>query len=260
MIPRDVLGLYGPNREYWDDQVYRDIADARVRWVVWRADADTTAPGKLANMGVNVIAQCPDAFGDDPHLDPALECQNLFAEVSQYCPPGTPVVFDNEPNLNPLRAGSWFAEQWTRYARAYMATWRYYDSGGQFPVVLPALAVGPDRNGSLWNQTQTENLTEADGIGLHAYWQSADQIQQPHFGRPWHLIPLHLEYRPKYVIEYGNTLPGLTHSATLDQYELFLGGLPSTVRCACLFGLHLTDEWNRFRITRDVIEWLARLE
>jgi len=257
---RDVLGLYGPNKPVWPLEVYEQIHRSRVSWVLWRTDADEHAPKVLASMGLRVLAQAPDAFNSNPYIEPAAECENLYADVSQFCPTGTPVAFDNEPNLHPLKAGTWYAEQWTRYARAYMAYWRYLDPGRQYPLILPALAVGPDRNGRLWHDTQLENLDEADGVGLHAFWQQATQINEADFGAPWKLIPGQHIVPDFHVLEYANTLPGLTHADTRDQYEAFLRGLPVGVRCACLFGLGLTDDWDRFRITPAVLDWLASLE
>jgi hypothetical protein len=260
MSLRDVLGLYGPNKPVWSLEAKQQILDSRVKWVVWRLDADPSAPSWLDAAGIRVIAQDSDGFNGDPYLDPVAEAAQVFALLEERCPPGTLMVPDNEPNLHPKTATAWHAEQWTRYLRAYMAYWRYLDPGGHYPLITPALAVGPDRNGALWHQTQLENLVEADGRGLHAYWQFTEQIRDPDFGAPWELLR-NEEIPPSlYVLEYGNTWPQFTHADTLSQYETFLLGLPTTVKCAALFGVDLTDDWIRFRITRDVIEWLARLE
>lgn len=260
MTLRDILGLYGPNKPKWSEEAYQAIIDSRVSWVVWRLDADPEAPQILASKGINVICQDIDGWSADPFAAPALEAAQAFNEVCERCPPGTPFVFENEPNLDPKRAGIWHAEQWARFARAYMAQWRWLDPAGQFPLILPALAVGPDRNGRLWHRTNWENLRECDGIGLHAYWQQPDQVMQPDFGQPWALLDHAFSARESYVLEYANTHPGLTHADTRDQYNLFLHSLPLTVKCACLFGVDLTDEWSRFSVSRDVIEWLARLK
>jgi hypothetical protein len=260
MSLRDVLGLYGPNKPTWTEEAKTDILNSRVSWVVWRTDSDPSAPQWAFEHGLNVIAQDSDGFNGDPYLDPVDQVADAFAFISKHCPPGTLFVPDNEPNLHPKTATAWHAEQWTRYFRAYMAYWRYLDPGGRYPLITPALSVGPDRNGALWHQTQNENLLEADGVGLHAYWQLPEQITDEAFGAPWELLPNHAVTDPTYVLEYGNTLPGLTHADTLDQYTAFLRELPASVKCAALFGVDLTDDWIRFRITRDVIEWLAQLE
>lgn len=260
MSLRDRLGLYGPNKPQWTDGVYQDIDRAKVKWVVWRTNTDPDAPQILANAGYNVIAQAPDRFSNDEWLDPAYQAGQDYNIVAATCRPGTPYVPDNEPNLNPLRAGAWYAEQWTRYLRAYMAVWRWLDAAGHYPLVTPALAVGPDRNGSLWHHTGSENEREADSRGLHAYWQVHEQIADPNFGAPWKLIPNTITDSDLYVLEYANTLPELTHAQTLPEYETFLRSLPPNVHCACLFGLDLTHDWDRFRITEPVLDWLAELQ
>ena len=117
----------------------------------------------------------------------------------------------------------------------------------------------PDRNCGLWHYIGRENLREANGRGLHAYWQVPDQILDPNFGAPRELLPFAARDKPLYVLEYANTLPRLTHEQTLPEYEAFLRGLPAEVSCACLFGLGLTDDWSRFAITEPVLDWLAAL-
>ena len=259
MIRREILGLYGPNRPSWRDADYEALVRSKVSWVVWRLDADPSAPKALAAMGIQPIAQALDRFSGAAWLDPARQATSDYEVVQRTCPPGTPFVPDNEPNLNPLRAGNWYAEQWTRYLRAYMAVWRWLDAAGAYPLVTPALAVGPDRNGELWLDIGAENLSEANGQGMHAYWQNEVSIQNPHFGAPWELGRRRLVVPKHYVIEYANTLPDLTHADTLDQYETFLRGLPAHVRCACLFGLNLTPDWDRFAVSEPVLDWLAGL-
>ncbi len=259
MISRDVLGLYGPNRPSWRAADYEAFHRAAISWVVWRLDADPAAPKVLASMGIQPIAQAPDRFSSNAWLDPAQQAARDYAVVSRTCPPGTPFVPDNEPNLNPLRAGAWYAEQWTRYLRAYMAVWRWLDAAGAYPLIAPALAVGRDRNGELWHEVGRENLREADARGLHAFWQDELSVQDPHFGAPWELLPLPTTASNLYVLEYANTLPGVTHADTLRQYEAFLRGLPAGVRCSCLFGLNLTPDWDRFAVSEPVLDWLANL-
>lgn len=260
MIRREVLGLYGPNRPKWGDEVYMAYQRARVAWGVWRLDADPAAPKALAAIGVQPIAQAVDRFNANAWLNPAHQAVQDYNVVSATCPDGTPFVPDNEPNLSPLRAGTWYAEQWTRYLRAYMAVWRWLDHAGRYPLITPALAVGPDRNGDLWHVVGHENLVDADGQGLHAYWQYAGQIEQGHFGSPWHYVPTIGRPKQLYVLEYANALPRLTHEQTLDQYETFLRALPTEVVCAALFGVGLTPDWDRFGITEPVLDWLAGLQ
>lgn len=260
MIRREVLGLYGPNRNSWSNAVYEAYRRARVSWGVWRLDADPTAPGKLRDMGVQPIAQAIDRFNGNAWLDPAHQVIQDYNVVSLTCPPGTPFVPDNEPNLNPLRAGTWYAEQWTRYLRAYMAMWRWHDHAGRHPLITPPLAVGPDRNGSTWHSIGRENLQEADGQGLHAYWQYPDQTADSGFGQPWSLLPNDIRGTNLYVLEYSNTLDALTHEQTLDQYEAFLAGLPASTRCAALFLLDPTADWQRFALSEAVLDWLAGLQ
>lgn len=260
MIRREVLGLYGPNRPSWRDHDYEALKRAGVSWVVWRLNADPAAPAILASAGYRVIAQAPDRFNGNAHLDPAQQAARDYEVVQRTCPPGTPYVPDNEPNPNPLRAGTWYAEQWARYLRAYMAVWRWLDAAGNYPLITPALAVGPDRNGELWLDIGAENLREANGQGMHAYWQDEFSIQNPHFGAPWELGDLPAAGAALYVLEYANTLPNLTHADTLDQYETFLRGLPAHVRCANLFGLNLTPDWDRFAVLELVLDWLAGLQ
>jgi hypothetical protein len=260
MSLRDILGLYGPNKPTWSGAAKTDILDSRVSWVVWRTDSDPSAPQWAYEHGLSVIAQVPDRFSGNPYTHVSTAVALDYADVSERCLPGTLFVPDNEPNPHPKTATAWHAEQWTRYLRAYIATWRWLDPGGVYPLITPALAVGPDRNGRLWHETARENLHEADGIGLHAYWQNNDQIDDSDFGAPWLLLGNLPSSDNLYVLEYGNTLPGLTHADTLDEYAAFLRGLPTSVKCAALFGVDLTDDWIRFRITRPVIEWLARLE
>lgn len=260
MSVRETLGLYGPNTTTWGSNTYHHIERAGVRWVVWRTDADQSAPRQLERMGLHVLAQAPDAFGSNPWLAPAARAQELLTLIRARCPVGTPVVVDNEPQVHPRAASLWHAEQYTRYLRALHATWRWLDPASHYPLISPALACGPDRNGVLWHGIAREPETEADGVALHAYWQTRDTIDDSDFGAPWELLPPPSRNRPLYVLEYGQTAPEGSHQDYLAQYETWLRALPATVQCACLFILDGTPDWQRFAIAEPVLDWLAHLE
>ena len=259
MSLRDILALYGPNRPHWEPSTYVRLRRSGVRRVVWRTDSDVVAPHQLHNLGVDVVAQAPDRFGDRAYTDPTNAVGDAWTVVSRTCWPGTPVVLDNEPQRRSDRAGQWYAEQYTRYLRAVHARWRWIDHEGHYPLVTPGLATGPDRNGRTWHQVGSENLLEAAGIGLHAYWEDSPSADAPEFGCPWELLPPAGDGKPLWILEFGNTRRGFTHEDHLPEYERWLRRLPDTVQLAALFLLDGTTDWPQYEISDRVLDWLANL-
>src|SRR5574341_1577613 len=260
MSLRDKLGLYGPNKSKWTEEVYDAIMRSGVSWVVWRTDADPVAPMRLYRMGKSVVAQAVDMFSGDPWKRPEDVVGYVKSRVVRVCPPGTPLVLDNEPNQFAEHSGPWYAEQYTRFLRAVYALWRWQGFGGDYPLVFPALMPGPDRATDVWLAIAREDLNESDYVGLHAYWQRADLIDSYVWGRPWSRVELDGVPGPCLVLEYGNTLPNGGHAAHLAEYETWLRTLPDRVQAACLFILDPTPDWSHLAVTPEVIDWLAALE
>ncbi len=259
MSIREKLAIYGPNKRKWSVQVYEAIEHSGVKWVVWRTDADPEAPMRLEHMEIKVIVQGVDRFNLSPWVNPIELAESHWQLLNRVVPPGSEICWDNEPQLDPKRAGRWFAENWTRYCRSYMAHWRWMDHGGRHPLILPALAVGWDRNGAVWHQVQEENLREAEGVAHHAYWQDPSDRWTKQFGDPLNLLPTEDGRYNNYILEFGSTALGRRHDDHLVDYEEWLRALPDSVRVAALFILDPTDDWQELAITDAVLNWFHNL-
>lgn len=254
------LALYGPNRRHWEDETYDRILRSRVPRVIWRTDSDPDAPSRLQRLGLTFVAQAPDRFGSNHWMDPTRVATDVFATVSSHCQGGTPVVLDNEPQLDPIRVGQGYAEQYTRYIRAALARWHWLDHQHAYPLVTPGLAPGPNRNGALWQGLAGEYSSLIDGLGLHAYWEDPGDAQDPHFGAPWLSLPPEVAARPLWILEWGNASRDGTHVDHLHEYEAWLRALPDNVVTAALFLLDGTPDWPQYQISDRVIDWLATLD
>ena len=245
-------GVYGANIPVWTDDLWRLVDLGGFQWMVVRSDVGPGEARLASERGIEVLLQFPDHFNKHPWSHPGQYAVEAFRKAQAFKPFARYIILDNEPNLYPERAGQWYAEQFTRWFRAVVAVFRFFDHESYWRILFPGLCFLPDRNPELWLRINAENLRETWGVCSHDIWQSWGQLYDPHFGKAHDLVWSIYPPARVFITEYANSLPGLSENDKATQYCHFLSTLPRNVQCACLFILGGTEDWRDFWLTEGV--------
>jgi len=250
-------GIYGANIPWWDDSLFELVGEGRFKWAVVRTDTSPVMAQRLFYQGLDVVMQFPDTFNRWALPSPGEAARAMLNTLRPFTPFSKIVCLDNEPNLEIDRSSNWYAEEFTRWYRALVAAFRYYDRLCHWQPVFPAIIGHPQRNYDYWLGVNKENILESEYVAVHCYWD-----------RAWHMTEyehggLYLRYHGWYpekkllILEYNSCKPDVTEAELCQQLPQYLVGLPDYVLCACYFILGGTPEWNKFWLTPAVAKALG---
>lgn len=256
---RTKSGIYCPNTNRWTDEEKHLITLGNFTWAVCRTDCSVSDVTWLKHQGIEIIMQLPDFFADHCHFDPGTRALLVYRELRPFTPLSHYAVLDNEPNLHQDRCRDWFAEQFCRWYRSVVATFRFYDPGSMWKLIFPGLCLSEERNWRYWLQINQENIRESYAVGMHPYWQGSRQMvdRLQLLGSP-KLSYLTLG-RSLFCLEYGNSLPGCGETEKITQYTTFINALPEIVTCANLFIAGGTEDWRHFWLTPNIATALSEI-
>jgi hypothetical protein len=235
----------------------------------------------------DLCVRLPDTRKADGTFPSPYQWADACAEIiMQFAPHGVHTFqADNEPQYqwNQRGYGPWEYQWFMRIAMRHL---RYNLQGYTYTLISPPLSWSP----ALWSlgehnptpytlndwlaafmwrgATGTEPSLWAlfDEVGANVYWESRRQMGDPSFGR--HVETLRtLSGMPLTVLEYGldpprnYPTPHEAERAMMEQYPVYLAYLRALgwVGRAFAFLIGGTEEWSRFRVTKDVARAMTRM-
>jgi len=249
-------GVYGSNIPWWPDEHYELIAKAGFSSVIVRTDTSPEVAERLEEAGFRVIVQTLEHFAGNPWANPRDVAETYFARAAPFAKYSEYLIVENEPNVHEERAGQWYGEQFCRYIRAVWAYFKWLDPGSHWKLISPAMCNLPDRYPLRWYQACRETFESFDFIGVHCYWQSVWQRDNPEWGELYRWVRKLFPKKAMMITEYGNSNPQASDDERIRDYVAFLSKLPRYVVSAHLFILGGTDDWKIFHLNKRIAEGL----
>jgi len=255
----DHHGAYGSNTWLWDTTDYWKLDVAKFKWAVVRLDTTPEVCQALASRGVKIILQAPDIFNKGM-VDPGIYARNVWEKAWLRARWARYIVLDNEPNLYIDRASRWWAEQYTRWYRAVMATFRYYDSYTcHFRIIHPAFVSHEAHNFETWLAITQENQIESDAVSAHCYWEQHDLMTDLEFGGSWLRVKGQYPHKPLFITEFCPAIPGLSPQEKAQEIGLYLNFTTEDVVAVCYFILGGTKDWEKYHLSAEEAKEIGRI-
>lgn len=248
-MPNPRNGIYMPNAQAIPADAIRRYHQAKFTWAVVRTDSHPDIARFASQRGARVIMQAPDCYNRYPPPSPWRHAQNILEALMPYIPYSDIVCLDNEPNLGAVTGTQWHAEQFTRWYRALVATFRFIDTHCRWRLAMPAICHPFTADARAFLTVGKENFLESEFISVHVYWNG-----HGHFvaGAPQETIQPYLDLYPAYpllITEYGDADPTTPDHQEAQDYYNFVLLQPDRVLASCKFILHGTQDWQHFYLT-----------
>ena len=251
-------GIYVSNRAQLTEEEYQLVRDGRFRKAIVRLDTSVDVAARLEDMGLEIFIQATDMFNRSTS-DPALYARTIWDRLQVFQPFARWITLDNEPNLFPEKAGQWWAEQYTRWFRAVMAAFRYYDGYTcHWKLIHPAFCQQPGRYSKQWIKTCRENILESEAMSAHCYWTEGVGIKSPLGGYSYEAYRKLYPNHPLYITEYNPNVIWFSDEQRAAQAVEYLDSVQRVAEGAFWFILGGTQTWKRFWLSSRVSHLLGQ--
>ena len=267
---RTRVGLHARNDVRFTEPDYVLVREARIETLKMMSFTDPGVFDRLrrenasTSGGIEFIVRLyDDRLRRDSRPSPAGFVAKMTPMINRLKPYTAKFEIHNEPN-HAAGIEGWGPsdEQAANFAGWYREVLMGLEQAGFHNLGWPGLAVGEwGHRERSWAIANKQNIKASDWIGVHCYWQTAEQVEHPDLGYNWRWYRRTFPKQKLIVTEAGNSgcdgpMGAPSPQEQADQYARWCELAAGEVHGVAFFILGGTEHWRGFQVHPETIRRL----